>query len=206
MKLTKEIQEKLSAPFDDSEVKFKPAAIKNGMALALAYVDARTILDRLDDVLGTENWHDSYEVIASNQVVCKLTIMDVTKSDAGEASPEEKEPLKSALSDSLKRAAVKFGVGRYLYRLQPSWCKYDGARNEFVEKPSIKNVPANSVSSIINNIKEDNEAPNQNCASCGENISNRVAVFSKKYYKKPLCIQCQNNALAEKEKKEAAAS
>src|SRR3989339_679310 len=102
MKFTKEIQENLLMPFNDTEVKFKPTAVKDGKALALAYVDARTILDRLDEVIGVENWQDEYEVISPRQVVCKLTIMGVTKSDAGEAQDGDKEPLKSAISDALK--------------------------------------------------------------------------------------------------------
>jgi hypothetical protein len=38
----------LAAPFDRSVVKFKPAVVQGNRALALAYVDARVIQDRLD--------------------------------------------------------------------------------------------------------------------------------------------------------------
>ena len=51
----------LSAPFEPKEVKFKPQMVKNNRALAMGYIDARLIQDRLDDVLGVENWQDKYQ-------------------------------------------------------------------------------------------------------------------------------------------------
>lgn len=47
-----ELTAALAAPFDPREVKFKPAVVSGNRALALAYVDARVIQDRLDEVLG----------------------------------------------------------------------------------------------------------------------------------------------------------
>ena len=52
-------------------------------------------------------------------VECQLTIFGVTKADVGYAkapdSDDEAEPAKAAWSDSLKRAAVQWGVARYLH-------------------------------------------------------------------------------------------
>jgi len=193
MKFSKETLEKLTNHFNDYQVKFKPSIIKNGKALAFAYVDARTILDRLDEVVGTENWQDEYQVISPNQVICKLTINGVTKSDAGEAGSSEKEPLKSAVSDALKRAAVKFGVGRYLYKLPKKWYPYDEAKGEFKEIPSV-NMPHKEEMPAIN--AEEVDIPE--CSSCNEKITNRVALFSAKYYGKPYCMKCQNVIMQEK--------
>src|SRR5213592_2917072 len=53
----------LSAPFELTEVKFKPAVVSGNRAMALAYVDARVIQDRLDDVLGVDGWQDEYECL-----------------------------------------------------------------------------------------------------------------------------------------------
>jgi len=201
MTLTNELKEKLVSPFDTSEIKFKPTAIKDGKALALPYVDARTILDRLDEAIGSENWQDEYDVISPNQVICKLTIHGTTKSDAGEASSEDREPLKSAVSDALKRAAVKFGIGRYLYRSPKIWCKFDEKKREFTEKPDLKGKFDEDFLSKIEN-RTDNSSEEvmiPECASCGEKITNRVAIFSKKYYQKPLCMKCQNIAVKELE-------
>lgn len=209
MKFIKEIQEKLFAQFDETEVKFKPTAVKDGKALALAYVDARNILDRLDEVVGMENWHDEYEIVSPKHVVCKLTIFGITKSDAGEAADTDKEPLKAAVSDALKRAAVKFGIGRYLYRMPKTWCRFDNSRNEFLEKPDIKggktvelkqdNFKNPKKASIKIEKASEEEVPIPECATCGEKITNRVAIFSKKYYQKPLCMKCQTSVMQEKD-------
>src|SRR5262249_44867130 len=43
----------------------------------------------------------------------------------------------AAFSDALKRAAVKFGVGRYLYRLPQQWCDYDPQKRRFVKEPAL---------------------------------------------------------------------
>lgn len=84
----------------------------------VAFIDARDAMNLLDRVVGSENWSDSYEVINGN-LYCKLSIYDpekgmwVTKTDCGTESAAEKE--KGEASDSFKRAAVKWGIGRFLY-------------------------------------------------------------------------------------------
>jgi hypothetical protein len=133
----------LSAPFDPTEVKFKPAAVSGNRALALAYVDARAIQDRLDAVLGVEGWQDDYECLEDGSVVCRLRLRLgeewVTKVDVGGPSeqPDGGDRLKAAFSDALKRAAVKFGVSRYLYRLPAQWVDYDPQRRQFVRPPTV---------------------------------------------------------------------
>jgi hypothetical protein len=117
------ITQALAAPVDPAAVKFKPAVVQGDRALALAYVDARVIQDRLDEVLGVENWQDEYYSLPDGSVVCRLRLRLgdewVTKVDVGSPSeqPDEHDRVKAAFSDALKRAAVKFGIGRYLYRL-----------------------------------------------------------------------------------------
>ena len=128
----------LSAPFELTEVKFKPAVVSGNRAMALAYVDARVIQDRLDDVLGVAGWQDDYECREDGSVVCRLRLRLgdewITKVDVGGPSeqPDGGDRLKAAFSDALKRAAVKFGIGRYLYRLQAQWVDYDPQRRQFV--------------------------------------------------------------------------
>ena len=117
------LTEALASPFDPREVRFKPAVVSGNRALALAYVDARVIQDRLDDVLGVTGWQDEYECLPDGSVVCRLRLRLgdewITKMDVGGPSeqPDEGDRRKAAFSDALKRAAVKFGIGRYLYRL-----------------------------------------------------------------------------------------
>lgn len=91
-------------------------------AMALAYIDARDVMDRLDDVCGSENWQDRYEFHGS-RTICYLSIrVDgewITKADGAGDSDVEAE--KGAISDALKRAAVKWGIGRYLYSIVSPW-------------------------------------------------------------------------------------
>ena len=51
--------------------------------------------------------------------------------------PDEGNRRKAAFSDALKRAAVKFGIGRYLYRLPSQWVDYDPQKRQFVRTPKL---------------------------------------------------------------------
>jgi hypothetical protein len=137
------IAQALAAPFDPAEVKFKPQTVSGNRALAVGFVDARVIQDRLDDVLGVMGWQDSYECLPDGAVVCRLRIRLgaewITKEDVGGQSeqPDEGDRRKAAFSDALKRAAVKFGIGRYLYRVKPQWVDYDPQKRQFLRQPTI---------------------------------------------------------------------
>lgn len=133
----------LAEPFEPREVKFKPQSVKNNRCLAMAYIDARLIQDRLDDVLGVENWTDAYTILNDGSVMCRLRLKLgdrwITKTDVGSPSeqPDGGDRLKAAFSDALKRAAVKFGIGRYLYRLPAQWVDYDGVKKQIVSPPQL---------------------------------------------------------------------
>src|SRR5579871_6329197 len=137
------ITDALSAPFDPKDVKFKPQMVKNNRALAMAYIDARLIQDRLDAVLGVENWEDGYKILPDGSVMCRLRIKLgdrwISKTDVGSPSeqPDVGDRLKAAFSDALKRAAVKFGIGRYLYRLSAQWVDYDPAKKQLTQLPQL---------------------------------------------------------------------
>lgn len=92
-------------------------------AMALAYIDARDVMDTFDRVCGPENWQDRYTETPRGRIICEIGIKVsddwVWKSDgAGETAVEGE---KGGISDALKRAAVHWGVGRYLYRLSSPW-------------------------------------------------------------------------------------
>jgi hypothetical protein len=118
-----QIARRLAEPFDVTELRWKPGAVRGNRALALAYVDARAVESRLDEVLGVDGWQDEYDYLPNGSVVCKLRCRIgsqwIVKSDVGGPIEQEDEGdrTKAAFSDALKRAAVKYGVGRYLYRL-----------------------------------------------------------------------------------------
>ncbi|MBM4400785.1 MAG: hypothetical protein FJ045_02415 [Crenarchaeota archaeon] len=130
----KELATALSDPFTDEELEWRlqpPFYDSNKKAIAVPYVTARAIMNRLDDVLGIDNWADEYELItysdidkkgeqvASYGFKCRLSVkIDdkwITKQDV--AAFTDIEDLKGGCSDALKRTAVKFGIGRYLYNL-----------------------------------------------------------------------------------------
>jgi hypothetical protein len=138
----------LAAPFPAEDVKHKPQAIKGERALAVAYVDARAVMDRLDDVLGVGGWQDDYDCLEGGAVICRLRVRLagewVMKVDVGGESeqPDEHDRRKAAFSDALKRAAVKFGVGRYLYRLPAQWVDYDPVKKQLrMPPPAPKPAP-----------------------------------------------------------------
>lgn len=96
---------------------------KNGdKAQCVAYIDARDVMDLLDKAIGSENWCDEYRFEAG-QWLCGLSLKVgghwVTKWDTGVAGDFEVE--KAAISDAFKRAAVKWGIGRFLYDLDIKW-------------------------------------------------------------------------------------
>ncbi|MBU1567751.1 MAG: hypothetical protein KJ630_19265 [Proteobacteria bacterium] len=100
--------------------KFKPSAS------CVAYVDARDVMDLLDLAVGPDRWQDDYKVVDGSLMAgigIKCDNGWVWKWDTGVESQVEKE--KGQVSDAFKRAAVHWGIGRFLYRL------------------SIVNLPAN---------------------------------------------------------------
>jgi hypothetical protein len=122
-----EIASRLREPFDPADVDFRVQGRANeqtGRAQVVAYIDARAVQDRLDAVVGAGNWSFDWTplVIDKGEVmVAKGTIIihGVAKSDAGSASNFEQSL--GAVSHCFKRAAVHWGIGRYLYNLPMSW-------------------------------------------------------------------------------------
>ncbi len=133
--ITFDQQQNLLAPFP--AVDFRPGHVSGQRALALAYIDARDVMARLDAAVGGD-WEFDWEPVTPDgkRVKGRLTVCGVTRCDAGEADRED-EPVKSAVSDALKRCAVHFGVGRYLYHLPQVWGAYDPQKRSWSETPRI---------------------------------------------------------------------
>jgi hypothetical protein len=138
-----EIADALSAPFEANEVKFKPQSVKGNRALAICYIDARLVADRLDEVMGIDGWKTEYTQVGPCSVECRLSLKIngewVGKADVGSVSeqPDEGDRMKAAYSDALKRAAVLWSVGRYIYRVPNCWCDYDPQKKQFTQKPQL---------------------------------------------------------------------
>ncbi len=89
---------------------------KKGKATLVAYIDARQVMDLLDEVVGAGNWTRGHAEIKGNIYGCvSIKVGDtwVQKWDVGTESATEGE--KGESSDSFKRAAVNWGIGRFLY-------------------------------------------------------------------------------------------
>ena len=104
----------LKRPFPVNKSRWRKGQGNSG---DLVYITARDAMDRLDDVFGVGGWSDTYEWLG-DRLMCKISCnMNgtgwVTKSDGAEDSTIE--AVKGAYSDSFKRAAVKWGIARYLY-------------------------------------------------------------------------------------------
>jgi hypothetical protein len=104
---------KLKAPFPADKLSWRIGQKNKDKtrAMMLVYIDSRDVQDRLDEVCGL-NWSDSYSEV-KGRLVCSITINGVTRTDG--AGDTDFEAEKGGLSDAFKRAAVKWGVGRYLY-------------------------------------------------------------------------------------------
>jgi hypothetical protein len=182
----------LAEPFDPAEVKFKPAVVTGNRAMALAYVDARVIQDRLDAVLGIDGWQDDYECLPDGSVVCRLRLRMgdewVTKVDVGGPSeqPDGGDRMKAAFSDALKRAAVKFGLGRYLYRLPAQWVDYDPQRRKFLQIPTLPEKAATAQARRLQG-KTNKQAIAHTLPANGDELQRRLTDYDAKLATQGLC-------------------
>lgn len=161
--------EKLGAYFPASDVKWRPGSTnrEKTSALALAYLTARAVMDRLDDVCGPGGWKDEYTNLEKGGMLCRLSLRIngewVWKEDAAEAT--DIEPVKGAVSDALKRAAVKWGIGRYLYRFPAQWVDFEPSANgkggRFTKPPQVPRefLPGQRVDTTTGEILQGARAP-----------------------------------------------
>lgn len=141
------ILRELGQPFPPDVISWRPGTLtkQKDKAMALAYIDARDVQDRLNAVCGP-NW-SSKAIITPARVMCELTIrfpsgvvaarsdgvwagnMDVNRNNEGRVEKKEEDRVtmdgKAAFSEALKRVAVSFRVGRYLYDLPSPWQAVD---------------------------------------------------------------------------------
>ncbi|HFJ9466576.1 Rad52/Rad22 family DNA repair protein [Bacillus sp. FSL L8-0199] len=91
-------------------------------AYVAPFVDARAIQDRFDEVFGIDKWQVSYEKWGEKATKCTISVFLnerwISKEDGSEES--DYSSVKGGFSNSLKRAAVLWGVGRYLYNVKPT--------------------------------------------------------------------------------------
>ncbi|MBA3298247.1 MAG: hypothetical protein H0U19_15075, partial [Acidobacteria bacterium] len=117
----------LRRPFTPEAVKFKVQSVFKDAkgCVIVSYIDARLVIERLNLVAGP-CWNATY--IPDEKVMwCRLQVFDVIRCDVGEGGGIAAE--KARVSDSLKRAAVHFGVGVSVYAVPQITLFNDGKHN-----------------------------------------------------------------------------
>ena len=121
---TLKIFKQLKEPFDQRLIHWRPGATTkdNSKCIALAYLNARDVMKRLDDVCGLD-WQCRYPF----EGCCEIGI----KSDEGwvwranGAGETAIEAIKGQYSQAFVRAGACWGIGRYLYYLENKWVEMD---------------------------------------------------------------------------------
>lgn len=131
-----DVMDSLKKPFPVKDISWRPGATnkEKTKAIALAYIDARDVMKRLDDVFGPA-WQCRY-THADAKVICEIGLLIngewLWRSNG--AGDTDIEAEKGSISDAFKRAAVMWGIGRYLYMLPNVWVEID-------QYKKIKNPP-----------------------------------------------------------------
>lgn len=148
--MNKNFFEEFGKPFAAKDVLWRLQSVneEKKCGRAIPYLDARAIADRLDAVVGQGHWRNTYtqwhdstyrsknKSAQKTSQLCTISIYDdelkqwIDKTDGAEDS--DTEPIKGGLSDAFKRAAVRWNIGRYLYRFDPVWVSVEPYRDSFV--------------------------------------------------------------------------
>lgn len=146
----------LAAPFSPTIISWRVGAKSRDdkSGLALAYIDARDVMERLDEVCGPPGWQCRYSH-ANAKTVCDIGIRHDAEWiwKANGAGDTDVEQEKGALSDAFKRAAVVWGVGRYLYGFPSIWVKIRPLGRSFIidesETPKLLDAMARHSKGVI---------------------------------------------------------
>ena len=136
---------KLAEPFPAEDIEWRIAERgKKGegqWAKVLAYVTNRAIMERLDDVCGPENWRNEFQQLPG-AFLCGLSVRVngewITKWDGAQES--QIEATKGGISGAMKRAAVQWGIGRYLYNLEGGWANIHEGGSHYAGKDDKKGL------------------------------------------------------------------
>lgn len=126
----------LSKPFNPASISWRVGATKQDktQGIALAYIDARDVMERFDAVCGVDGWQASYPWSDGKKLCCSISVFVDGKGWVGKANgagDSDVEAEKGAFSDAFKRAAVLWGVGQYLYSLPNTWVDLEPAGKSY---------------------------------------------------------------------------
>lgn len=138
----------LAEPFPADSVGWKPQVLSadRKRCLAVAYIDARTVMARLDAVVGPSGWQSDVRPTTGGGVYVGIGLQHpdsgswLWRWDAGKISSldrDESLEIKGDFSDGFKRAAVQWTIFRYAYALPRRWCDYDDQRKQIVNPPAL---------------------------------------------------------------------
>lgn len=135
----------LAAPFPITDLEWRVGSTSRDKSrgMVLCYLTARAVMDRLDTVVGPESWRHSIRR-EGNAWLCRLEVSDGSIGDwifHEDASDESDiEGIKGGASGAFKRAAVHFGIGRYLYRLPDLWAPLE--QGKYLPRDFTPKLPA----------------------------------------------------------------
>lgn len=136
--LTPQDLDLLAKPFDEKTIGIKVNAFnrERTKVMLVPYVqhtDVYTRLEKVDPAWSSEVTHSFHATVGNpgkesvvHYVTVALTVKGVTRTNTGEG-----EDPKGATSDAHKRAAMLFGVGRYLYDVEGVWLFYDEQKDKY---------------------------------------------------------------------------
>jgi hypothetical protein len=124
---------------------------RNGNTHYVDYVEWHTVADILDET--APNWshaiRDIKQIGDIFTVTVAITIDGVTREGIGTGSAESELGIKKAEHDALKRAAVKFGIARDLYKKESDVIEHDGAVPPQTDGGFPSNPIARSLSDLV---------------------------------------------------------
>lgn len=148
----------LSNPFPPEDVEWFIGVTNKDktQGMAIPFITNRAVQDRLDEVCGIEGWRNEYKSLGDRDIIgangeltakkssqlCGISVWSetrkewITKWDGAEES--DIEAIKGSLSSAMKRAAVQFGIGRYLYKLESPWVAIEQRGRSYVMKADQK--------------------------------------------------------------------
>jgi hypothetical protein len=126
----------LQKPFPAEDIEWRVGATSadKSKGVALAYLTNRAIMSRLDELFGPFGWRNEFREWKGSSQLCGISIKHegewITKWDGADDS--QTEAVKGGLSDAMKRAGYQWGIGRYLYNLDPIWVPLKQAGRSYV--------------------------------------------------------------------------
>lgn len=158
-KTAEELRQVLSAPFANEDIDWRVSVTTRDKdkGLAVPYVTNRAIQNRLDGTVGIDGWQNQFVPWKEGKAqLCGISIYFdqqkqwLTKWDGADDS--DFESVKGGLSDSMKRAAVEWGIGRYLYGMTQIWVRIEQRGKSYAiiddERPRLDKAHENWVANL----------------------------------------------------------